>query len=340
MTRHAYTLFQPLLDDSDAASMVALCERYGSYGMYSEEPTFPGLLGEGLPARWDAARNFLATGGRFARKQEDIATLAARTNYFRETYAYGEEVRAPGIEPFLKHEGMVRAARELFGRPVIEPAIVFANLLVPGQELAVHTDVPEFRGVSRKTHPQWLIVAMHHSGLFDQWRMPIATCVSWFHDSEGGEFAFYPEGAEAPPEAIRVRYNTAILTDTDSVFHGVDRVGRGGQPVAPLAPGMRLVHGGGSDWVVRDGDREVARYDWKDLRFSISWKAYCFADEAERRAWSEHQDDLSIETVVARMLEDLRERGEIAGAPPEGQELVDTLIDAYIHYPAPNEAAA
>ncbi|MFT4570516.1 MAG: hypothetical protein ACI8TX_000537 [Hyphomicrobiaceae bacterium] len=339
MTRPNYTLFDPLLTQAQADSMVALCERFGSYGMYSEEPTFPGLPGEGLPARWDAARNFINTGGRFARSEE-IETLAARTNYFRETYAYGSDVRAPGIEPFLNHQGMVEAARNLFDREVVEPAIVFANLLVPGQELAIHTDVPEFRGVGRKTHPQWLIVAMHHSGLFDEWRMPIATCVSWFHNSEGGEFAFYPDGPKADPQAINVRFNTAVITDTDSVFHGVDRVGRQGVPVAPLKPGMKLSCDGDQTWVVREGLDEIARYKWQDLRFSISWKAYCFADEAERTAWAEHHDDLKVEDVISRMLEDLRARGIVGDQPPEGQELVDLLIDAYIQFPEPVLAEA
>jgi hypothetical protein len=32
----------------------------------------------------------------------------------------------------------------------------------------------------------------------------------------------------------------------------------------------------------RDGD-ELARYDWQQqVRFSVSWKAYCFEDEQER----------------------------------------------------------
>src|SRR5207244_3663289 len=131
---------------------------------YAEEPTFAGI-GEGLPPRYDAVRNYLRSAGRVD------AVLAARTNYFRETYAYGDDVRIGGIEPFLRHEGFLDAARALHGRSIIEPAIAYANLLLPGQELAVHSDVPEFRGVNRKRHPQWLIVAMHHSGLFDTWRM-------------------------------------------------------------------------------------------------------------------------------------------------------------------------
>ena len=331
--RHWYAAFDPLLTLSQAGALVDVCHRHGSYKMYSEEPTFEGL-GAGYPARYDAARHFVLTGGRFA-QMEPIHVLAARTNYFRESYAYGDEIVAPGIEPYLRHEGFVEAARALFGRPVIVPAIVYANLLVPGQELAIHTDVPEFRGVSRTRHPQWLIVAMHHSGLFEEYRMPIATAVAWYHDCSGGEFAFYPDGADAPPVAHPVRFNTALLLDTDSVFHGVDRVRETAAPVDGLRPGMRLVHAGERRWCVRDGEREVTSYRWEELRFSVSWKAYCFESEAERTAWRQHSSDLSVDFVVARMLEDLRKRGLLDGPRPPDAQLVELLIDSYIRFPKP-----
>jgi len=232
--------------------MIRLCERFGSYRTYAEEPTFVGL-GEGLPARYDAVRNFLRTAGGFG-ESEPLARLAARTNYFRETYAYGDEVRIDGIEPFLHHESFIEAARALHGRPVIAPAIVYANILLPGQELAVHSDVPEFRGINRTRHPQWLIVAMHHSGLFGAWRMPIATAVAWFHDARGGEFVFYPDGPQAEAAALPARKNTAILLDTDSVFHGVGRVAETDAPVDCLRPGMQLRFDGAGRWRVVDGD--------------------------------------------------------------------------------------
>ncbi len=329
-----HTVFEPLLPAAQADAMVRLCERFGSYKMYSEEPTFEGI-GKGLPARWDAARNFVRTGGRFART-EPLHVLASRTNYFRETYAYGDEVRIAGIEPFLRHEGLVEAARRLYGRPVIEPAIVYANLLVPGQELAVHTDVPEFRGVSRLRHPQWLLVVMRHSGLFEEWRMPIATAVSWFHDCAGGEFAFYPDGPDAPPVAHPVRFNTAILLDTDTIFHGVDRVAETSETVDRLKPGMHLRFAGGDTWSVEDAEgTSVALYHWRDLRFSVSWKAYCFRDAAERRAWRTRADDLRVEDVVDRLVDDLRARGRIEGERPGDLTLVDLLIDEYVRFPAP-----
>src|SRR5581483_2641678 len=199
-TASPYRVFDPLLPAELAREMIALCERFGSYGMYSEEGTADDL-GSGLPQRYDAAINFVRSGGRFGR-QEPIAVLAARTNYFRETYAYRDRVALPGIEPFWRYEGFFDAARAIHGRPIVEPAIVYANILLPGQELAVHTDVPEFRGMSRMSDPQWLLVAMHHSGLFERWRLPIVTAVAYFDECAGGEFAFYPEGASGPARTL------------------------------------------------------------------------------------------------------------------------------------------
>jgi hypothetical protein len=334
---HPYRLFNPLLPERDAHALVALCERHGAHGLYSEEGLNSGI-GEGLPQRFDSALNFVRTGGRFARTDEDRRTLAARTNYFRETYAYGDEIRAPGIEAFLRHEGFVDAAREVHGRMLIEPVIVFANLLIPGQELAVHTDVPEFRGANRRIFPQWLLVVMHHARLFARWHMPIATGVAWFHDANGGEFAFYPGGADGASVALPVRFNTAIVTDTDSVFHGVDRVHETALPIPPLRPGMKLVPEGDGVWAVRGDGETLARYRWPELRFSVSWKAYCFADEAECTRWRDHRDDVSLETVLAALERDLRARGELAGPLPERRDFAKLLVDTYVRFPKPETA--
>ena len=331
MSEQRYRLFDPVLGENDAVAMQRLCERFGTYSMYSQEAA-EAEIGQGLAQRHDAVMNFLKTGGRQG-KPAPVEELVARTNYFREEYAYGEQVKIEGIEPFLHHRGFVDAARAIHGREVIEPAIVYANILVAGQELAVHTDVPEFRGANRKKYPQWLMVVMHHSGLFDAWRMPIVTAVSWFNECRGGAFVYYPEGASGRAAALPAKPNSAIVLDTDSVFHGVDPVAPG-EPVAPLKPGMRLVFDGDGRWSIRAGDEVVARYGWNDIRFSISWKAYCFADEAERRAWREHSDDLDLDGIVDRLVEDLRERGRLAGERPAPTDLALMMIDEYVKFPA------
>jgi hypothetical protein len=332
MPTNHYQLFDPLLSPTDADAMIRLCERFGSYGMYSQEAS-ESEIGQGLAQRHDAVINYVKSGGRFG-SQEPLAQLAARTNYFRESYAYGDDILIDGIQPFLHHEGFVEAARAVHGRPEIVPAIVYANILVAGQELAVHTDVPEFRGANRKKFPQWLMVAMHHAALFDAWRMPIVTGVSWFSACAGGEFVFYPDGARGAPVTLQAKRNTAILLDTDSVFHGVDRVGADAA-LAPLRPGMHLLCDGPDRWSVRDGDAVVASYGWDELRFSISWKAYCFTDAAERRAWQEHSDDLELDAILDRLVEDLRSRGRITGERPAPTDLALMIIDEYIKFPAP-----
>jgi len=334
-----YTHFPALLSDAGATDMIRLCERFGSYGMYGQKP-IEEELGRGLYQRHDAAMNYIRTGGRFGR-QESFEQLSVRTNYFRETYAYDRPV-VDGIEGFLWHEGFLEAARATFDCPVIAPAIVYANLLVPGQELAVHTDVPEFRGANRTKDPEWLLVVMHHSGLFERWRIPIATGVSWFHGCRGGDFAFYPDGPGGAPDGpggapatVPAAHNTAILLDTDSVFHGVDRVAEGPAPLPPLRIGMRLTYEEGDRWRVGEGDEAVVRYDWDDLRFSVSWKAYCFPDESSRRAMHEHTDDLTRAQVMDALLDDLRRRGRLEGEVPGGTDLALLLIDEYVRFPAP-----
>jgi hypothetical protein len=327
-----YQTFEPLLPEERAQDLVRLCEDFGSYGLYSAEGLNAGI-GEGLPQRFDAAFHFIRSGGRFGRSREDLQTLAARTNYFRETYAYGNEIAAAGIEVLYQNENLKEAAGKIFDLPIVEPAIVYANLLLPGQELAIHTDVPEFRGMNRKIHPEWLLVVMHHSGLFDRWRMPIATAISWYQDAHGGAFAFYPEGADAAAQAHPVHFNTAILIDSDSIFHGVDRVDELQGPMPLFRDGMRLHPQGGGRWSVRAGEEEVGSYLWEEMRFSISWKAYCFEDEAASLRWREHREDLSLEGVLESLCEDLRARGRLRTERPSNRELAELLVDEYIHFP-------
>jgi hypothetical protein len=331
----------PLFDAAGATAMRELCERYGRYRMYGEHERLDTDLGRGLLQRHDSFQNFVRTGGRHG-VDEPRRSLAARTAYFREEYAYGDERYAPGIDAFLFHDALLDAARRVHGRPLVEPVIAYANLMVPGQELAVHTDVPEFRGANRKNVPQWLLVVMHHSGLFDEWRLPIATGIAWFHDSDGGELAFWPDGPRHPARVHPVRRNTAMVLDTDSIFHGVDRIAdvpAGAMP--PIGRGASIARATGDAWVVTDADgAELARYRWDELRFSVSWKAYCFADEAERLMWRAHTDDLTYEAVTERLIDDLRARGRVGRAAVEHTpELGLTMIDEYVHFPGAAEDA-
>lgn len=319
-------------DPADAERLVELAHRWGRYRLYGDQERLSLDLGRGLLPRHDSVQYFLRTGG--ARGlTADPQTLAARTSYFREEYAYGTNEHIGGIGSFLHHEALIDGARQVHGRDVIEPAIAFANLMAPGQELAVHTDVPEFRGVNRKVIPQWLLVVMHHSGLFDDHRLHIATGIAWFQDSPHGQLRYWPDGPTAPPVVQQVRANTALVLDTDSVFHGVDPVAPDAEAPA-IETGAGLAADDGGRWVLSapDGD-EIDSYDWDELRFSVSWKAYCFADEAERDAWRTGSDDLTAEVVVERLVADLVDREVVAPDVAIDRDLGLLLIDEHVRYP-------
>lgn len=325
----------PLFDEGPDG-MVELAHRYGTYRTYGSHEKIDHPLGRGLQQRHDSILYFLRTGGLRA-TSEPAAVLQARTAYFRQEFAYGREEHIAGIGSFLHSERLADAARAVHGRPVVEPAIAYANLMVPGQELAVHTDVPEFRGADRKHLPQWLLVVMHHSGLFERWRLPIATGIAWFHDSEHGALAFWPEGPTASKDEHRIRANTALVLDTDTVFHGVDRVTSAEATVVPpVAPDSTLSPLGppGDPWALADATgEEVARYDWDELRFSVSWKAYVFADEAERDAWRTGSDDLDEDRIVDTLVADLVERRLATEDVERDADLGLLLIDTHVGFP-------
>jgi hypothetical protein len=329
---HRVVGIDPLFDEGPGP-MVDLARRFGTYRTYGEHEKIDVEIGRGLQQRHDSILNFLRTGG-LRTADDDTSVLAARTAYFREEYAYGDAEYIDGIGAFLHHDRLAAAAREVHGRPVIQPAIAYANLMVPGQELAVHTDVPEFRGANRKSLPQWLLVVMHHSGLFDDWRLHIATGIAWFHDSEHGALAYWPEGPTGEVRHHRIRANTALVLDTDTVFHGVDRVTDDSPSVVPPVTPTTTLQPRGQHWVLVDADgAEVTRHDWDDLRFSVSWKAYCFRDDAERTAWRDHTDDLDEETIVDRLVADLAERGLAGPDVARDRELGLLLIDTHIGFP-------
>jgi hypothetical protein len=161
--------------------------------------------------------------------------------------------------------------------------------------------------------------------------------VAFFGDCDAGEFLFYPKGAKGECASVPVKYNTAIHLDVDGTFHGVARVGGPDAAPPPLKPGMALSYAGDETWELRLGDDVVHTYPASELRFSVQWKANCYADEAEEELAANHSDDLTSEQVIDRLEADLRERGRITGDRPDDRALAMLMMDEYIHFP--NETA-
>jgi len=266
---------------------------------------------------------------------------------FRGDWAYDRPL-IPGVEPILHNERFIDAARRIFGGTVVRPQIVYVNLTLPmpaGDR--GHTDVPAFRGIDRTAYPIWLLVTMGRSGLFERWRTPIATGVSWFYAGAGGEFTYWPDGPDHPPITRPAHTNTALVGDNDLMFHRVEAVGRPDDDmVRGLSLDSLLTFAGDGRWNVVEDGRVLASRRFEDIRISVSWKAQVFRGEGEARIVDQHLDDLRFEQVLETFLADLAERG-VAVAPPadplHDPAFVAILTKAYHRapsvYPKPSPRA-
>jgi hypothetical protein len=291
-----------------------------------------------LDQRVDARLNFLRQGGLTGSDRDPL--LAARHRYMRETLLDGDRIYAPGIEEYLSNRQLAEAARQLYGCDLVQPWNVYANVMLPGQELGLHTDTPEFRGAHRDFLPAWLLCAMHLSGLFERWRVRIATGITYLTgDEASGAFICYPDGPRRAPVRLPALRNSALVLDTDSVFHAVERVSGDDDPIRHIDANSRLVRTPKGRWALRCGEpgrlERVATYSGDELRVSLSWKAYCFVDEAERAARTADVDALTIDRVLDMMVDELIRRDRLRG-PDHGlsdDDLGLLIIDEFIDFP-------
>lgn len=233
--------------------------------------------------------------------------------WFRGDWAYGVPL-VDGAQEILANPVFAEAAREVFDAEIVRPQIVYVNLMVAIPFAGpAHIDVPAFRGMDRTNYPVWLLHAMNRSGLFEPWRIDIATSVAWFFEGDGGEFEYWPSGPVEPPQRVSAPLcNRAVVGDNDVMFHRVGPVGAADAEL-PVGDGVRaeLVYepGAPDPWAVVDDGVPLVRHVDRDVRVSVSWKAEVFADAAEARQRDEHADDIDLSRVVAGFREDLRQRG-------------------------------
>lgn len=277
--------------------------------------------------------------------------------FFRNTLGYaagGSEFRSldDNVLSETMREALLTAALTVFGeeknaeaRRLSRIYSLYANACVPGQIINLHLDVPEFRGVDRSTCPNWLLVAAHCSGLFQENRVRNITTVFYPRTAPGGALAVYPPigraggGSNAPGGRVyAAAQGAAVVIDADSCFHHSEQARHRSQAVeevpVPVFPSECSVEvekapEGNFIWVVRDDHtgEELARYPETDLRFSISCKIHVFSSEAEVDAYegkgaASDVGRLSGPEIIARLAEDLKVRGRL----PEGMDAETTPL--------------
>lgn len=287
-------------------------------------------------------QRYFASGAEM-RAQSGPAALVIAPN-FRADWATLDD-RVPGAELFLDHAGLRAAAARLFGSDRVVPWGVYANVTfqLPFDQGRGHTDVPAFVGFDRSSVPTWFLAVLGHSGLFEEERVEIATAVSWWYHGEDGGFTYWPDGPEEPPRVHEGKiFNTAIVGDNDRMFHRVRPVGRreDGMP-SGLSLDTTLCHDGNGAWTIRDDGRTIVSMPWEALRISVSWKAYVYRDDAQRRQHEQGEGGLDLDAVMSRLLADLRRRSRDVVPPSDpfhDEAFVEVLRETYVREPRVFEA--
>jgi hypothetical protein len=229
--------------------------------------------------------------------------------FFRIFWAHTRQVRVEGAEPWFHNERFMAAARESFGAEVIVPSAIMINLSTPTVGGPPHRDLPYFRGAEK--FPFWMLQNMGYSELFHHWAVPIASTLSWFYSGEEGDFEYWPDGPDAPSLTVKApMWNVGVVSDNEYMWHRVGPVGHAGERLQPgaIKREARLHAVGNDDWEIHDEDR-VWPYRANQVRLSLLWKAYAFANQAAADEYHNHTNDLNHDMVRSIFEQDLRERG-------------------------------
>ena len=246
---------------------------------------------------------------------------------FRGDWVSSREVHIPGVDGILHNERLIAAAGQVFDAEIVRPQIVFSNLTAPMPQNRKHTDVPTFRGVERSQYPAWVVNAMATSGLFERWRVKVATAVAWYDDGPNGGFSYWPDGGDAPEVTIEPPSNTAVVGDNDFMFHRVEAVGDGRFELIPI-DSLLSYDADSARWRITKGDRTFGEYGRDDIRISISWKAECFHDADDAHTFDLHLDDITFEQVLATWRADCDARG--VALPDSADPLADPAFAAAV----------
>jgi hypothetical protein len=247
--------------------------------------------------------------------------------HFRATWATEGRALAAGTEGILHNARLRRAASQLYDAEVT-PSAVAVNVTAPTSAGGIHVDVPAFRGADRDRYPLQLLQAMAASGLFENWRVAEAGAVWWSYQGRGGAYDYWPDGLDGPMRSECPPFtNSALVADNNRMYH---RIGQVGDPAAVppvLSAAAQISHDAEGGWIISDTGRAPVRYDDRDIRISILWKAQVRPGPERGTAAR-----LSPEAIIEIISADLTRRGvQVPGqvASLSDQGWLDLVHSAY-----------
>ena len=184
-------------------------------------------------------------------EQEPIEKLVSNVQSFQQ-YLFSEDLDLPELRSLFNSKKYEEASKGVCGsdHPYFKRVQVNLILMLPGQDLPMHFDLPWFRNGANRCAlwlmlcstkltqvfsyrfnlPQWLLLAMAGSKFWAQEQYPQVQGVAYIHsieDVQGGNFFLYPQGPGGQEVSFESKANTGLVLDGIKVIHGVERFNPG-----------------------------------------------------------------------------------------------------------------
>jgi hypothetical protein len=232
-------------------------------------------------------------------------------------------------------------------------------LMLPGQELPMHLNVPYFVGADRTTLPQWLLVAMKNSKLFDHLYIhQVQGFVELELDprradfdpkqdeyveinGDGGDFYLYPYLSDSQTNAenfnkyiiLKSRHNSLVLLDGAQVSHGVDRYKANQLPPLFSASHHYNIKFDDLKWTLSDSKQQYLRsYSKLEVKLQVVWNQHCF-ETAEQKRQFEQAPRLTLDEIKQVFKSDLAKKKRLPSEEIAAIDLWTIVLKEYLIYP-------
>ena len=242
---------------------------------------------------------------------------------FRGYLARGGTCFYPEIEDCYYNSRFLDLVRGYWGCQYAEPETFLFNIQGPTSIGGPpHLDGTVFRGMTMENTPLWLLLTMAKSCLFNHWRSKKGQVIAWYYNGQiGGGFNCWPDGPSREPLQINApMWGRAVVVENEMMFHH----GQAAGAVARRKPeGMDISTTFGADpevsngWQLETFGSVNQKVPEQEMRFLVHWGARLFTDMADLTRTYEHTDDISPETAIGMLCDDMRKRGVVFEEPSD-----------------------
>lgn len=228
------------------------------------------------------------TGGLDGTK-EFYSDLVHRVSSFGR-YTFIEDIdKYPAVKRLFLSDNFQKAAKSVCPstKNHLDPFQFNFIVQVPGQTVALHIDSPYFWSSStghanRFSFPQWFLVAMVFSNLFNKDFIDQVQVVGYLHqwdpslDSSGGEFVWYNN--DTSYESVLPIPLSGNVVDGSKVFHA-SKIYRSDvkAPALDKNKDSSLRYLGEDMWEVQSDGQNIQNYTTNELRISIVYRVRIFS---------------------------------------------------------------